>query len=112
VAYGKGGARPYERASKISHAQIINNSDVQRFLDRCTLPSRPTDHHQLDPLLIDVPIVQDPPFRAIVAIDGGYNETFVRQEYPSASLTFFTFGPLLFPTGRSPRAGSAGVSRT
>ena len=33
---------------------------------------------------------------AIVAIDGGYTETYVREEYPSASIAFFTFGPLLF----------------
>ncbi len=33
---------------------------------------------------------------AVIAIDGGYTETFVREEYPSACITFFTFGPLLF----------------
>lgn len=32
----------------------------------------------------------------IIAIDGGYTETFVREEYPSACIAFFTFGPLLF----------------
>ena len=33
---------------------------------------------------------------AVIAIDGGYTETFVREEYPSACIAFFTFGPLLF----------------
>ena len=33
---------------------------------------------------------------AIIAVDGGYTETYVREEYPSASIAFFTFGPLLF----------------
>ncbi|HVJ27652.1 MAG TPA: hypothetical protein VM493_08905 [Vicinamibacterales bacterium] len=32
----------------------------------------------------------------VIAIDGGYTETFVREEYPSACIAFFTFGPLLF----------------
>jgi hypothetical protein len=31
----------------------------------------------------------------VVAVDGGFRETFIREDYPSASLTFFTFGPLL-----------------
>ena len=33
---------------------------------------------------------------AVIAVDGGYTETYVREEYPSASIAFFTFGPLLF----------------
>jgi hypothetical protein len=33
---------------------------------------------------------------AVIAIDGGYTETYVREEYPSASIAFFNFGPLLF----------------
>jgi hypothetical protein len=33
---------------------------------------------------------------AVIAIDGGYTETFVREEFPSASIVFFTFGPLFF----------------
>ncbi|MCB9554208.1 MAG: DNA double-strand break repair nuclease NurA [Myxococcales bacterium] len=32
----------------------------------------------------------------VIAVDGGYTETFVREEYPSACIAFFTFGPLLF----------------
>jgi hypothetical protein len=33
---------------------------------------------------------------AVIASDGGYTETYVREEYPSASMAFFTFGPLLY----------------
>ena len=33
---------------------------------------------------------------AVIAVDGGYTETYVREEYPSAVIAFFTFGPLLF----------------
>jgi hypothetical protein len=32
----------------------------------------------------------------VIAIDGGYTEAPVRREFPSAAITFFTFGPLLF----------------
>ena len=32
----------------------------------------------------------------IVALDGGFTETFIKEDFPSSSLTFYNFGPLLF----------------
>jgi hypothetical protein len=94
VAYGSKGRKPIERASKIAHVEIIKNPDVQAYIKECVLPSDP-EPEDLN-TIIDLAEVDLTEISAIIAIDGGYTETFVREEYPSACIAFFTFGPLLF----------------
>jgi hypothetical protein len=89
------GRRPFERASKIAHAQVINDVAVQALLSDCILP-KPADKKIVTDLAVPVPLPNNSGITSVVAIDGGYTETFVRQEFPSASITFFSFGPLLF----------------
>lgn len=89
------GRKPIERASKIVHGEIINNAEVTAYLKGCTLPSAPASL-DLTPLVHMVDPVDTSGVRAVIAIDGGYTETYVREEFPSASIAFFTFGPLLF----------------
>lgn len=88
------GRKPMERASKIAHAQVINDPSVRALLARCRIPGPPESDEDLE--TIEIP---DHPERhtisTVIAIDGGSSETFVREEYPSASVTFFNFGPLL-----------------
>jgi NurA domain. len=84
-----------ERASKISHGNVIANPMVQAFLDSCTIP-RQAEHAVLDSMLVDVPDLTQQHIRAVVAVDGSMRETPVQTQFPSASVTFFTFGPLLF----------------
>ncbi len=84
-----------ERASKIAHTEIINNADVQAYISQCVLPS-PPDPSSLTSLLRDAKDVDTSEVTTVIAVDGGYAETFVRDEYPSACIAFFTFGPLLF----------------
>jgi hypothetical protein len=96
MAYGSlHGRKPLERASKISHSNIINNPDVQAFLTGCAVP-RPAEHSTIEALLQDVPMPTNQTIRAVVAVDGSYRETAIRNEFPSAVITFFAFGPLLF----------------
>jgi hypothetical protein len=95
MAYSSKGRKPIERASKIAHVEIIKNPDVQAYIEQCILPSAP-DPVSLEGLLTDLPAVDLDEVSVVIAIDGGYTETFVREEYPSASIAFFTFGPLLF----------------
>jgi hypothetical protein len=87
------GRRPFERASKIAHVEIINNPAVQRFVEGCTLPSAPSTTDLKGRLL------QFPPrtgaISTVIAIDGGITETYVREEFPSASVAFIAVGPLL-----------------
>ncbi|WP_375766093.1 hypothetical protein NR798_30905 [Archangium gephyra] len=95
MGYSSKGRKPIERASKIAHVEIIKNPDVQAYIDQCILPSAP-DPQSLAGLLTDLSEVDVSEVSAVIAIDGGYTETFVQEEYPSASIAFFTFGPLLF----------------
>ena len=94
MAYGQvRGRRPFERASKIAHAEILSNPTVQAFVEGCTLPSAPPAD-KLKGLLQALP-AGDGRVSTIVAIDGGSTEVPVRKEFPSASIGFLTFGPLL-----------------
>lgn len=89
------GRKPLERASKISHAHVIANSTVQNLLSQCSVP-RSADGHILQDLLLEVPSPLRQPIRVVIAVDGSMREVMVRDEFPSATLTFFSLGPLLF----------------
>lgn len=95
MGYSSKGRKPIERASKIAHVEIIKNPDVHAYIDQCVLPSAP-DPESLKEMLTDLAAVDVSEVLAVIAIDGGYTETFVREDYPSACIAFFTFGPLLF----------------
>jgi hypothetical protein len=88
------GRKPMERASKISHADVINNPQVREFLTRCTVP-RPAEDRIITELLVDVSPPTDKRIRIVVAVDGGFQEIPIQERFPAATLTFFTFGPLL-----------------
>lgn len=95
MGYSTKGRKPIERASKIAHIEIIKNADVQTYIAQCVLPS-PPDPASLSSLLRNAKEVDVSEVTTVIAVDGGYTETFVREEYPSACVAFFTFGPLLF----------------
>lgn len=87
------GRKPFERASKVGHSEIINDPEVIAFVDACVLPA-PPDNSSLDGLLDRVPDSSDR-ITTVIAIDGGMTETYVRAEFPSASIAFVALGPLL-----------------
>lgn len=87
------GRKPFERASKIAHSEILNNPDVLAFVEGCSLPSEP-EGNQLEALQRPLPLA-DAKITSVIAIDGGMSEAAVRKEFPSASITFMTFGPLM-----------------
>jgi hypothetical protein len=94
MAYGQiKGRKPFERASKIAHTEILNNPDVQKFVAGCTLPSAPPGA-QLDALQKPLP-PSEKRITTVIAVDGGLTEVAVRKEFPSASVAFMTFGPLM-----------------
>lgn len=95
MGYSTKGRKPIERASKIAHVEIVKNADVQAYVSQCVLPS-PPDTASLSSLLRNAKELDASEVTTVIAVDGGYTETFVREEYPSACVTFFTFGPLLF----------------
>jgi hypothetical protein len=96
VAYGSlRGRKPVERASKISHSEIINSASVKALLEICSVPEA-AEEAVISSLAQEVPAPDTQRIRAVVAIDGGYRDASVRDEFPSAAVTFFHFGPLLF----------------
>ena len=94
MAYVSRGRRPIERASKLGQAEIINDPDVQAVLGGWELPSAPGTH-DISPYIHPAPTAPSSPIRIVIAIDGGFTETFIKEDFPSVSLTFFRFGPLL-----------------
>ena len=94
MAYGQiKGRKPFERASKIAHTEILSNPDVQAFVAGCTLPSAPPGA-QLEALQKPLPAAEKR-ITTVIAVDGGLTEVAVRKEFPSASVAFMTFGPLM-----------------
>jgi hypothetical protein len=87
------GRKPFERASKIAHSDILNNPDVQAFVEGCTLPTEP-EGGDLESLQKPLPQIASR-IETVIAVDGGMSEASIRREFPSASITFMTFGPLL-----------------
>ncbi len=96
MAYGSHGGKPQEMASKIAHSRIINDKTVDAFLKNVTLPPLAED------ILLDENLVTTPdtatinPIEHIIAIDGSYQDTTVRSEFPSAKIAFFQIGALMF----------------
>jgi len=86
------GRKPFERASKIAHTHILNAPDVQKFIETCVLPA-PPDADDLATLQQPLPKAERQ-IQHVIAVDGGMTEVSVRKEFPSASITFMTFGPL------------------
>lgn len=95
MAYSSNGRKPMERASKISHAEIINNPAVLGFLEDCILPGL-SDPREITAMTVPIMRTDGGSLKNIVALDGGFTETFVKDDFPSSSLTFYNFGPLLF----------------
>ncbi|WP_426568671.1 hypothetical protein [Streptomyces canus] len=89
------GRKPMERASKISHTNIIASQEVKDLLADCSIP-RPADTQTVQDLLARVPQPANQTIKHVIAVDGSFSEALVRDEYPSATITFFAFGSLIF----------------
>lgn len=89
--------KPFESASKTGHTSIINDKDVKSFLSNCHIPSYNKDVSEQDMqsyFLKDIP--NNNPIKTIIAIDGGFTDVYVREEFPSSTIAFFQFGALFF----------------
>jgi hypothetical protein len=95
MGYSSDGPKPFERASRAQHHHIINDATVQGLIGRCWLPI-PSEKAAFTSILIQQQSIDSNPVEYVIAVDGGYAETPVRTEFPSASIAFFQFGALLF----------------
>ena len=88
--------KPFERASKTSHTNIINDTAVQSFLSKCKIPPY---HEEIDDKDIELHMLEEPtenPIKNIITVDGGYTNVFVKEDFPSSTIAFSQFGALFF----------------
>ncbi len=105
MSYSSDGRRPIERASKSAHHHIINDRDVVRLVEQSWMPP-PRENVSL-PAGLEVPDLRpDDSINHFIAVDGSYQETVVRPQYPSSRLAFFQFGALVFSKQDLMRVGN------
>jgi hypothetical protein len=96
MAYKGHGGKPAELASKTAHSNIIHDETVAAFLNKCSLPAL-GEGVVFESASIASPKTPDEnPIEHIIAIDGGFQDVFVRDEFPSARIAFFQIGALMF----------------
>lgn len=95
MAY-KQGKRPAENASKSSHSQIIKDTSVQSFIENGQIPQKAQNVNLSESISLFFKPVKNNPIEHIVAIDGGYEEIAVQDDFPSSTICFFQFGALIF----------------
>ena len=88
--------KPFERASKTSHTNIINDAAVQSFLSKCKIPPYYEEIEDKDIKLYTLQESINNPIKNIITIDGGYTNIFVKEDFPSSTIAFFQFGALFF----------------
>lgn len=91
----KNNRRPFEAASKASHHHIINDSEVQKMMERIYKPPH-SEEVPIEEIAIDFEPPQTNKIEAIVAFDGGYTEAILEKSFPSRTMHFMQFGALLF----------------
>lgn len=92
------GRRPDEWASKSSHSAIINDPEVASFLTRCYIPNSIEPKESPKKLQYVPDLSKKNPIRIVIAIDGGYTDVPVHDEFPSATVAFLQYGALMFYT--------------
>lgn len=88
--------KPFERASKTSHTNIINDTAVQSFLSKCKIPPY---HEEIDDKDIELHMLEEPtenPIKNIITVDGGYTNVFIKEDFPSSTIAFFSIRSIVF----------------
>jgi hypothetical protein len=88
--------KPFERASKTAHTNIINDELVKEFIKNCHIPPFLDNFDETDLKFNEILKLQHNPIKNIITIDGGYTEVIIKEEYPSSKFAFFQFGALFF----------------
>ena len=97
MSYGNDNSnKPFERASKTAHTNIINDTAVKNFLGQCEMPPFQADIDEQDIKKEFIDDISINPIKNIVTIDGGYTNVIVKEDFPSSTIAFFQFGALFF----------------
>jgi len=85
----------FERESRISHTYIINDDEVRRYLDHCTIPAHAQNVKLNESLIYDINYPDSKSIDYFIAVDGENTTLPVNEGFPSSLLTFFQFGSLV-----------------
>jgi ssDNA-binding Zn-finger/Zn-ribbon topoisomerase 1 len=85
----------FERGSRISHSHIINDDDVKKYLNNCSIPASAEDVEIKENLRHDIIYPNVNTIEFIVTVDGENTTIPVKKSFPSSLITFFQFGSLL-----------------
>lgn len=97
MSYGNDNSnKPFERASKTAHTNIINDPTVKKFLGQCQIPPFQNDIDERDMQNEYAQNVSINPIKNVITIDGGYTNVMVKEDFPSSTIAFFQFGALFF----------------
>ena len=91
---------PYEgeRASKVSHFDIVRNPDVQKFLSECTVIRVPSPEEATKIISIFSDFVVDENVRlpkSVLAVDGSLHEAQRDRQFPSTRVGYIKIGLML-----------------
>ena len=95
MSYNSNSGKPFEYASKIAHSHIINDEQVQEYLNNCEIPIEAKDVDLDQSNVYEINYPSENSIENIIAVDGGYTTIPVKKSFPSSLITFFQFGALL-----------------
>lgn len=84
----------FERESRTSHTHIINDEEVKKYLNNCTIPAHAENVQLNESLIYDIPYPEHKSIDFYIAVDGENTTLPVNDGFPSSLLTFFQFGSL------------------
>lgn len=85
----------FEKESRTSHTYIINDEEVKKYLEHCTIPAHAKDVSLNESLKYDIPYPDDCSIDYYITVDGEDTRIPVNKGFPSSLLTFFQFGSLV-----------------
>jgi hypothetical protein len=84
----------FERESRTSHTHIINDEEVKKYLNNCTIPAHAENVKLNESLIYDITYPDSKSIDFYIAVDGENTTLPVNKGFPSSLLTFFQFGSL------------------
>ena len=84
----------FEPESRTSHIYIINDDEVKKYLEECTIPAAAKDVNLNQSLIHEIPYPDSKFIDFYIAVDGESTTIPINEGFPSSLLTFFQFGTL------------------
>lgn len=97
MSYGnKYSNKPFERASKTSHTNIINDEIVQAFLSKCKIPPYVENIDDKDAEFYMLDELAENPIKNIITVDGGVHKCFCERGVSIINSCFFSIWSVIF----------------